>query len=133
MTSDDGGFAWEQGRALERAVEAMRVGDLDGMAAALADFAAALGTRTTSMLSGMLIPILEQLRALRETRESDIRMRDHKLDLLIVAVERISDATLADTIDAAARARLIDQIRRIPALEQRVDALEQQSGASDEP
>ena len=128
----DGGVLWEQTQALERAIVAMRAGDYDAMALALADFAAALGTRTTSTLSAMLVPILEQLRALHMQRDSDVRARDHKLDLIILAVERISAATLAESLSASARAELIAQIAHIPGLERRVGMLEQQIERTDD-
>ena len=120
----EGGVLGEQNAALERMVSAMQARDYDAMALSLADFAAALGTRTTAALAGMLTPMLEQLRALRDLRETDIKTRDHKLDMLIVAVEQISSATLAQSLSAEVRARLIEQIQHIPDIERRLDALE---------
>jgi len=130
---EEGGLAWEQGRAVTRMVDAMRENDLDGMALALADFAAALGTRTTSALSSMLGPMLIDMRRLRNEYEAETRAFEHKLDLLILAVERISDATLAETLSAEMRTELIAQISRIPDLERRVGAIEQSIEKSNEP
>ena len=69
--SDSGGPEWEQKRAVERMVIAMREGDADGMALALADYAAALGTRVTSSLGAIAAPLAEQIRGMRVEQPDD--------------------------------------------------------------
>lgn len=127
MTS--GGVEWEQGQAVTNMVEAIRANDPDAMARAMADYAAALGTRNMSILSNMITPVMLELRAMRDERETTMRIIDTKLDLLILVNERISAATLAQEVGGEERAQLMDYARTIPDLTARIQLLERAHGS----
>ena len=136
--SNGGGTEWEQKRAVERMVIAMREGDADGMALALADYAAALGTRVTSSLGAIAAPLVEEIHGMRLDRSADARAADHKLDLLMQMTERgqqqlgrfeariesIEERTLSTIITQADREQLIEWARGIPELRRRIEQLE---------
>ena len=82
-----GGIEWEQGSAVTGMVEAIRANDPDAMGRSMADYAAALGTRTTSILSGLVAQVLTELHDMRAERSSGARTMDHKLDMIMTAVE----------------------------------------------
>ena len=119
-----GGVEWEQGSAVTRMVEAIKANDPDAMASAMADYAAALGTRNMSILASLITPVMIELRAMREERETTMRAIDTKLNLLILVNERISEATLAKEVGAEERAQLMDWARTIPDLTARIERLE---------
>ena len=125
-----GGVEWEQGQAVTRMVEALRANDPDAMALAMADYAAALGTRSTSVLSAMIAPVMAELKAIREERETTMREVNTKLDLLILVNERISAATLAKEVGAEERAQLMDWARQVPDLIARIEYLEAGNGTT---
>lgn len=128
-----GGVEWEQGQSVTRMVDAIRANDPDAMALAMADYAAALGTRNMSILSNIIAPVMIELKAMREERETTMRTLDTKLDLLILVNERISDATLAREVGGEERQQLMDYARTIPDLTERIQRLEAEYGASREP
>ena len=126
-----GGTEWEQGQAVTRMVEALQKGDHATMALAMADYAAALGTRTTSLLSAIVAPVLLELQAARLERETNTRIVEHKLDLILLAndamqsrIQYIEAATLANELGATERRELINMIRTIPNLTERIGRLE---------
>lgn len=119
-----GGVEWEQGAAVTRMVDAIRANDADAMALAMGDYAAALGTRNMSILSGIIAPVMLELREMRTERETTMREVNTKLDLLILVNERISQATLAQEVGAKERAQLMDWARQVPDLIERVERLE---------
>lgn len=130
-----GGVEWEQGQAVTRMVEAIRADDADAMALAMADYAAALGTRTTNILSGIVTTVMLELHELRAVRQSGLGSLEHKIDLLLVAHDvvhnrliEVETATLAREVGAEERAQLMDYARSIPELTERVKRLEQQIG-----
>jgi len=127
-----GGVEWEQGAAVSGMVEAIRANDPDAMARAMADYAAALGTRTTNILSGLVTTVLLEIQDMRAERLSGARTMDHKLDLILDAHEavrerlaRVEENTLANVVSAEDRMLLIGLVRTIPQLAARVEALEQ--------
>ena len=129
MTS--GGIEWEQGAAVTRMVTALRNNDPDTMALAMADYAAALGTRTTSILSGIVTSVIVELQAMRVERSTDARNFDHKLDLILLAntalrdrIVRIEENTLSNVIGAEDRLVLIGLVRTIPDITERLARLE---------
>lgn len=124
-----GGVEWEQGQAVTNMVNAIRANDPDAMARAMGDYAAALGTRNMSIMSNMIAPVLTELRAMREERETTMRVIDTKLDLLILVNERISAATLAQEVGGEERAQLMDYARTIPDLTARIQLLERAHGS----
>lgn len=128
-----GGVEWEQGEAVTRMVDAIRQNDPDAMALAMADYAAALGTRNMSILSSMITPVMLELRAIREERETTLRGIETKLNLLILVHERISEATLAQEVGSVERQQLMDFARTIPDLTERIARLEREYQASREP
>src|SRR5512143_3040311 len=115
-----GGVEWEQGEAVRRMVMGIRANDPDEMALAMADYAAALGTRNMSILSSMITPVMLELKAMREERETTMRAIDTKLSLLILVNERISEATLAQEVGSEERAQLMDWARQVPDLTTRI-------------
>ena len=131
-----GGVEWEQGAAVTRMVQALRANDHDTMALAMADYAAALGTRTTNILSGIVTTVMLELHAMRDERQFDARNVVHKLDLILAAndvmqrrLEAVERATLALEVGGVERQQLVDLVRTIPALAERVKALEAVHGA----
>jgi hypothetical protein len=131
-----GGVEWEQGAAVTRMVQALLTNDHETMALAMADYAAALGTRTTNILSGIVTTVMLELQEIRLERLTTGRAIEHKLDLLLLANDKtqlrltaISDATLADTINGVERQHLVDLVRTIPDLTARVERLEAGSDA----
>ena len=131
-----GGVEWEQGAAVSRMVQALLTNDHEMMALAMSDYAAALGTRTTSVLSGIVTTVLLELQQTRMDRQADARNIDHKLDLILLANEALSDrltlveiATLAHTIGAEERQQIVDLVRTIPDLKVRIERLEADRGA----
>lgn len=123
-----GGVEWEQGQAVTRMVQALIVGDHEAMALAMADYAAALGTRTTNILSGIVTTVLLELQQTRLERQTDARIIEHKLDLILLAndalrirITAIEDAMIAR---AAERQHFDDLIRTIPNLTARIEQLE---------
>ena len=122
------GVEWGQGAAVTAMVEAIKANDPDAMARAMADYAAALGTRNMSILASLITPVMTELRAMREERETTMRTIETKLNLLILVNERISEATLAKEVGAEERARLMDWARTIPELTVRIERLEADHG-----
>ncbi len=125
------GTEWEQGQAVTRMVLALQTGDHEAMALAMADYAAALGTRTTSILSGIVITVMLELQQTRLERQTDARIVEHKLDLILLANDAMREriiaieiATLAHTLGAEERQQLVDLVRTIPDLTERVERLE---------
>ena len=126
-----GGVEWEQGTAVTRMVQALLIGDHEAMAMAMADYAAALGTRTTSILSGIVATVMLELQEMRLERATTGRTVEHKLDLILLAnnaildrITAVEDATLSHTIDGSERQQLVDLIRTIPDLAKRVERIE---------
>lgn len=126
-----GGIEWEQGTAVTRMVLALQTGDHEAMALAMADYAAALGTRTTSILSGIVTTVMLELQQTRLERQTDARIVEHKLDLILLANDAMREriiaieiATLAHTLGAEDRQQLVDLVRTIPDLTVRVERLE---------
>ena len=126
-----GGIEWEQGQSVTRMVQALLIGDHEAMALAMADYAAALGTRTTSILSGIVTTVMLELQQTRLDRQTDARIIEHKLDLILLAndtiherVSAIEAATLAATLSGEERQQLVDLVRTIPDLTVRVERLE---------
>lgn len=119
-----GGVEWEQGSAVTAMVEAIRANDPDAMAMAMADYAAALGTRNMSILASLITPVITELKAMRDERETTMRAVELKLNLLITVNERISEATLAKEVGAEERIQLMDWARTIPDLTARIERLE---------
>ena len=126
-----GGAEWEQGQSVTRMVQAILANDPEAMALAMADYAAALGTRTTGILSGIVTTVLLELQQTRLDRQTDARIIEHKLDLILLAhdtllqrVNAISVATLADTLGGEERQRVVDLARTIPELTARIERLE---------
>ena len=112
-------------------VLALQTGDHEAMALAMADYAAALGTRTTSILSGIVTTVMLELQQTRLERQTDARIVEHKLDLILLAndaiqarITAIEEATLSRTLGGAERQMLIDMARTIPDLTARVELLE---------
>ncbi len=106
------------------------------MALAMADYAAALGTRTTNILSGIVTTVLLELQLTRLERQTDARIIEHKLDLILLAneamqarISAIEDATLSRTLGGAERQQLVDMIRTIPDLVVRIEQLEADGNA----
>ena len=131
-----GGVEWEQGNAVSGMVEALKANDPDAMARAMADYAAALGTRTTTILSGLVSTVLLELQTMRVERLADMRVMDHKLDLILSANEavrerlaKVEENTLANVIGAEDRIARIGLIRTIPELTERIARLEAGHGA----
>lgn len=131
-----GGTEWEQGRAVTRMVEALRANDHETMALAMADYAAALGTRTTNILSGIVTTVMLELHEMRAERQTGFRSLEHKIDLVLLAHDVVSNrlvevesATLAHEIGADERRQLFGLIRTIPDLAERLTRLEAQYGA----
>ena len=125
-----GGTEWEQGQAVTRMVQALQTGDHDAMAMAMADYAAALGTRTTSILSGIVATVMLELQQTRIERQTDARTIEHKLDLILLTHEAMQLRLAA--VEAATLVhghQLIDVIRVIPDLTLRVERLEAGSDA----
>ncbi len=123
-----GGVEWEQGQAVTRMVQALIAGDHEAMARSMADYAAALGTRTTNILSGIVTTVLLELQQTRLERQTDARIIEHKLDLILLAndalrirITAIEDAMIAR---AAERQHFDDLIRTIPNLTARIEQLE---------
>ena len=115
-----GGIEWEQGSAVTGMVEAIRANDPDAMGRSMADYAAALGTRTTSILSGLVAQVLTELHDMRAERSSGARTMDHKLDLILdtheamhARLEQIERATMANELSREERLKLIDTNRRV--------------------
>ena len=123
-----GGVEWEQGAAVTAMVEAIKANDPDAMARAMADYAAALGTRNMSILASLITPVMTELRAMREERETTMRTIETKLNLLILVNERISEATLAQEVGSVERSQLMDWARTIPELTVRIERLEADHG-----
>ena len=126
-----GGIEWEQGTAVTRMVLALQTGNHEAMALAMADYAAALGTRTTSILSGIVTTVMLELQQTRLERQTDARIVEHKLDLILLANDAMREriiaieiATLAHTLGAEERQQLVDLARTIPDLTVRVERLE---------
>ena len=126
-----GGIEWEQGTAVTRMVLALQTGNYEAMALAMADYAAALGTRTTSILSGIVTTVMLELQQTRLERQTDARIVEHKLDLILLANDAMREriiaieiATLAHTLGAEERQQLVDLVRTIPDLTVRVERLE---------
>ncbi len=143
-----GGVEWEQGKAVTRMVQALITNNHEAMALAMSDYAAALGTRTTNILSGIVTTVMLELHEIRLERQVASRAIEHKLDLILLTHEalrsRIADvenamlihealqqriatienATLALSIDGTERQLLVDLIRTIPDLTARVQRLE---------
>mgnify|MGYP001606339080 CR=1 FL=1 len=134
-----GGVEWEQGQAVTRMVQALLIGDHEAMAMAMADYAAALGTRTTSILSGIVATVMLELQQTRLERQTDARIIEHKLDLILLAsdamykrIAAVEDVTLAHTLGSVERQQLVDFARTIPDLTARVERLEAAADASAE-
>ncbi len=130
-----GGVEWEQGQAVTRMVQALLTNDHEAMAMAMTDYAAALGTRTTSILSGIVATVMLELQQTRLERRTDARNIDHKLDLILLANEALQTrltaveiATLSFTIGAEERQQIVDLVRTIPELKERIERLEAGSG-----
>lgn len=128
-----GGVEWEQGAAVTRMVQALRNNDHETMALAMADYAAALGTRTTNILSGIVATVMLELHEMRAERQGDARNFNHKLDLILrsndILMDRVAAVetnTLANVIGPEDRMILIGLVRTIPQLTARVEALEAQ-------
>lgn len=126
-----GGVEWEQGAAVTRMVLALQTGDHATMAIAMADYAAALGTRTTNILSGIVTTVMLELQQTRIDRQTDARIIEHKLDLILLSNEAIQsrialieDATLSNSIGGIERQQLVALVRTIPDLTDRVSRLE---------
>ena len=120
-----GGVEWEQGQAVTRMVEALQKGDHATMALAMADYAAALGTRTTNILSGIVTTVMLELQQTRLERQTDARNIEHKLDLILLTHEAMQ-LRLA-TVEATALIhgqQLIEVVRIIPDLTARIERLE---------
>ncbi len=116
---------------MERMVLALQTGDHDAMAMAMSDYAAALGTRTTSILSGIVTTVMIELQQTRLERQTDARIIEHKLDLILLAndaiherITAIENATLSQSIGGTERQQLVDLIRTIPDIVARVEQLE---------
>ena len=130
-----GGVEWEQGQAVTRMVQALLKNDPEAMAMAMTDYAAALGTRTTSILSGIVSTVMLELQQTRLERRTDARNIDHKLDLILLANEALQTrltaveiATLSFTIGAEERQQIVDLVRTIPELKERIERLEDSIG-----
>ncbi len=126
-----GGVEWEQGQAVTRMVLALQTADHDTMALAMADYAAALGTRTTNILSGIVTTVMLELQQTRLERQTDARMIEHKLDLILlthealqIRIAAIEAATLAQSISGPERQQLVELVRTIPDLTVRIERLE---------
>ena len=120
-----GGVEWEQGQAVTRMVEALQKGDHATMALAMADYAAALGTRTTNILSGIVTTVMLELQQTRLERQTDARNIEHKLDLILLTHEAMQLRLAA--VEAAAlvhNQQLIEVVRVIPDLTARIERLE---------
>ncbi len=130
-----GGVEWEQGQAVTRMVQALLTNDPEAAGMAMADYAAALGTRTTSILSGIVATVMLELQQTRLERHTDARNIDHKLDLILLANEALQTrltaveiATLSFSIGAEERQQIVDLVRTIPELKERIERLEAGSG-----
>ena len=120
-----GGTEWEQGQAVTRMVLALQKGDHETMALAMADYAAALGTRTTNILSGIVTTVMLELQQTRLERQTDARNIEHKLDLILLTHEAMQLRLAA--VEAAAlvhNQQLIEVVRIIPDLTARIERLE---------
>ena len=131
-----GGVEWEQGAAVTRMVQALLTNDHETMALAMADYAAALGSRTTNILSGIVTTVMLELQEIRLERVVTGRAIEHKLDLIILANESMRDRiaaielnTLSHVIGADERLGLIELVKTIPDLTARIERLEADSNA----
>jgi hypothetical protein len=82
-------------------------------------FSDGLRNLTVSALAAQLIPMLLELRGIREDRATDSRVLDHKLDLLMTLAE--SNQKLLGKIEA--RLALVEVVI-VPGIVARVEALE---------
>ena len=125
--TDEGGVAWELGRAATRMVDALASGDSDALKVAMSDHAAALGSQATASMATMVQLVLTRLDA-HERRDLDYRagFRQH-LDDRFDAYGRELDTITSELrayvgqLSGEERARLIamiaDHEQRIAALE----------------
>ncbi len=120
-----GGVEWEQGQAVTRMVQALKASDYDAMSLAMADYAAALGTRTTNILSGIVSNVLLELQEARLQRQTDARNIDHKLDLILLTHEAMQLRLAAVEVTTLVHSQqLVELIRTIPDLTERIERLE---------
>ncbi len=124
-----GGVEWEQGQAVTRMVQALKASDYDAMSLAMADYAAALGTRTTNILSGIVSNVLLELQEARLQRQTDARNIDHKLDLILLTHEAMQLRLAAVEVTTLVHSQqLVELIRTIPDLTERIERLEDTHG-----
>ena len=120
-----GGVEWEQGQAVTRMVQALQDGDHETMALAMADYAAALGTRTTNILSGIVTTVMLELQQTRLERQTDSRNIEHKLDLILLTHEALQLRLAAvEATTLVHGQQLVELVRAIPELANRVGQLE---------
>ena len=120
-----GGVEWEQGAAVTRMVEALQKGDHATMALAMADYAAALGTRTTNILSGIVTTVMLELQQTRIERQSDARNIEHKLDLILLTHEAMQLRMVAVEASTVIHGQqLVELARAIPDLTARIERIE---------
>lgn len=75
MTDQQGGAAWESGRASHRLADAIAAGDPDEIRAAGSDLAASAGTAAAAKMASISVMMLQQLAHLTESARQDLDWR----------------------------------------------------------
>lgn len=70
-----GGADWELGEAARKLTEAMTSGDAAAIEAALRDHAAAVGSKSTQMISALFVPLMTELRETREDVAQAVKLQ----------------------------------------------------------
>lgn len=139
----DGGADWELGRAATKLVAALHSGDADAIGLALSDHAAAVGSKSTQMIAGLITPILAGQAEQKTALDTLVTTMQHIAVTVVQIAEaqKKSDARLANLEErmAASEADRADlrhmfltyiagsRRAELDAIKARVDALEHQS------
>ena len=86
-----GGTEWELQSAWDMIKLARQNGDIEAEQLGWLRYSEGLRNLAVSALSAQLIPMLEELRAIRTERQTDAKIMKHQLELLVKATELMQD------------------------------------------
>ena len=86
-TAEPGGTDWELGQAWTMIATARTAGDSAAEQVGWTRYSDGLRNRVSGALADQLIPMLLELRGMRAERDTDARIFDHKLDMLMTLAE----------------------------------------------
>ncbi len=86
-----GGVEWELDSAWKMVKLGRQTGDLEMEQLGWLRYSEGLRNLAVSALASQLIPMLEEMRAMRSERQTDAKITRHQLDLIVIATELMQE------------------------------------------